>query len=206
MNRELQKIERRTIGYWFSDGLVDMYVGGVFLLLAVMLFVATLLESRLFAALLVGIGQPLIIILAIYFGKRIIPALKENFVYHRTGYVEYKPRLQADRRRRMIQAGFTGGLMALLILLLQSLKGNIIWVIAGGLLAVFLVVLAYRTGLLRYLGMAAISILSGMMVSIISLVEQYQGPAFYGIFGLCWLVLGIVSFMVFLNQNARVEE
>lgn len=207
MKFDLQQLERKTVGYWFADGLVDMFVGGVFLLLGLLLAGGTLLKPGYLPAILVGVGQPLIIFLAFFAGRRILPAWKDRYVYPRTGYVEYKPRPQAYRRKRMIRAGVVGGLMAAsVILILPSLKENIIWFIAGVLLAIFLAVLAYRTGLYRYLVMAGVATLCGAVVSTVGLADQFRAPVFYGVFGLCWAVLGGVTFLWYLRHNARTEE
>lgn len=209
MKSNVKDIQRRTIGYWFDDGLVDLFVGGIFLLLAIFFALSGLLQAGFLTALTVAVGQPLIILVGFLLGKKVIPILKERFIYPRTGYVAYRERSSVSRARRIVIALVSGAVTsATLLLVLPNLGENLIWLISGIMIAAFMVFLSLRTGLIRYLVLAGIAILSGAIVSVIGITSPFQAALFYGLFGIAWLIQGAVSLTGYLrkNSNTPIEE
>ncbi len=209
MKSNVNEIQRRTVGYWFDDGLVDLFVGGIFLVLAIFFTVSGLLQPGFLTALTVGIGQPLIILVGFLVGKKVIPILKEKYIYPRTGYIAYRERSRLSRGRRIIIALVSGAVTsATLLLVLPNLGEDLIWLLSGIMIAAFMIFLGLRTGLIRYLILAGIAILTGAFVSIIGILEPFQAALFYGLFGVAWLVQGAVSLFGYLrkNSNIQVEE
>ncbi len=207
MKSNMDQIQRRTVGYWFDDGLVDLFVGGVFLLLGAFFTGSGLFQRGFITALTVGIGQPLIILVGFLVGKKVIPLLKEKYIYPRTGYVAYRERSKVSRRRRIVIALVSGAVTsAAILLVLPNVGEALIWFISGIMIAAFIVFLGLRTGLIRYLILAGIAILIGAFVSIIGIVEPFQAALFYGLFGLTWAIQGGLSLAGYLGRNSNIHE
>jgi hypothetical protein len=207
MKPNLDQIQRRTVGYWFNDGLVDLFVGGIFLLLSLFFLVSGLLQPGFLTALTVGIGQPLIILVGFLVGKKVVPLLKEKYVYPRTGFVAYKERSTVSRGGRAVIAMLVGALTSVAVMLiLPSFGENSIWFISGIMIAVFIVYLSFRSGLIRYLILASVAILCGSIVSVLGVADTFRSAVFYGLFGLAWLVQGGVSLVGYFRKHTLTGE
>jgi hypothetical protein len=78
---------RRAARYWNIDGLAELYIGAIWLLVAMFLFIWGVMEktSPWYKPLL--IGGTLLWMGAILGGQRIVTAIKNRVTYPRTGYV-----------------------------------------------------------------------------------------------------------------------
>jgi len=91
MDQNFHAIQQRVRRYWFKDGLGEMMVGGLFLLLALYFAGHRWLPSNTNAPMYLDGSLVFILIVGIFFTRRLIGIFKTNITYPRTGYVEYYP-------------------------------------------------------------------------------------------------------------------
>ena len=101
----LNQVTKRTAGYWYVDGLAEIGTGFVFLVLGVFYLVLAGFEPGGVSSLIVGIGQPAIILLGVYGVSRVVRYFKERITFPRTGYVSYRRKPQNVRRRKVMLSG-----------------------------------------------------------------------------------------------------
>jgi hypothetical protein len=207
MNQNMEKLQRRTVGYWFEDGLVDLFVGAVFLLLGLFFAISRIFQHGFLSALSVGVGQPIIILATYLLGRQIIPVLKEKYIYPRTGYVSYRQPTPVSRTRRIVAALIVSFCVsAAVMMVLRTLDKNMTWLITGICMAVFMAFLAYRSGLVRYLLLGGIAIFLGAFATAYNLDSALQPAVFYGLFGIAWTIFGGVSLARYLRNHNLPEQ
>jgi hypothetical protein len=200
MNQNMEKLQRRTVGYWFDDGLVDLFVGAIFLILGLFFAISRVFQHGLLNALSVGIGQPIIILGMYLLGRQIIPIIKEKYVYPRTGYVSYRQPSLVSRKRRILVAFIVSFCVsAAVMMVLRTLDKNMTWLITGICIAIFMAFLAYRSGLIRYLLLGGFAILLGAFATANNLDSALQPVVFYGLFGIAWTSFGGISLARYLR-------
>src|SRR5690348_5415922 len=91
MEHEFQAVQQRVKRYWFKDGIGEIVVGGLFLLLALYFAGHRWLPSDTKAPMVLDGGLTLILILGVFFTRKLINVFKTHITYPRTGYVEYYP-------------------------------------------------------------------------------------------------------------------
>src|SRR5512138_856027 len=90
MNNNFSDVEQRVKRYWYTDGIGELIGGGMFLLLGLYFSLQQYFGDRSLVGALLQSGLVLFLIVAIFFGRRLINALKARLTYPRTGYVEYQ--------------------------------------------------------------------------------------------------------------------
>ena len=85
-NEGLKKIHQRSLGYWFEDGLLEIVLGGLFLLLGVTFSIEGISDPGTLARRLSGIFALLIMVFGSIAARPIIRRLKERITYPRLGY------------------------------------------------------------------------------------------------------------------------
>jgi hypothetical protein len=78
---------RRAERYWYEDGLVELGVGFVFLLIGGLFLVAAFTHEGTWVA----IGLPVIVLGGAHVSRRLVRRAKERWVFPRTGLVEFRP-------------------------------------------------------------------------------------------------------------------
>ena len=206
MNPKTNPIQLRAVQYFYIDGLLELALGGLFLLLAAYFWVDAILPGSFLAGLL---DAAFILILAggYYLAGRAVRRLKERITYPRTGYVAYHRKPQSGKR-----ALLAGGLGALV-------SGGLVYLVAArpfeldlmpaatGLIAALVFgLLAYRTAIRRFYGfcLAALALGTGLMVSG---AGNLRGLAlFYTAFSALLLAAGGLVLRRYLQQHPPVAE
>jgi hypothetical protein len=200
--RPLNEYAKRTMRYWYVDGLSEIAGGGVVLLLALVFLIGSMLEPGPTTDLFLALGQPVIVLVGALSARRVVGKIKERVTYPRTGYVMYhRPR----GRRSMRVISMTMGIAAALAIVF-GMTQNIIqprWIpgISGAVIALLLVYLAYENGIRRFYIMAVFTLFLGLLVVTIRLADIYATPLFFGGFGLGWIVSGAVTLHHYLRTT-----
>lgn len=200
---EITQTQRKTTGYWFSDGIVEL-VGGVALMLvgaSMWLSVVRNNDSLATIALFVMIiGFPLT--------RSVVRWVKDRITHARTGYVKFPD--SSPRRRGLASAialvlGVAIGLAAVSMRDqgFEGPLGTAITVVFVGVLAAAFVVQGYRMSMPRFY-------LSGLVVAVSAGWGLLQEMGLIGTMGLMWLALGLTSIVTgavalasYLRANPR---
>ena len=148
MLKPIEQIERRTLRYWYEDGLADLAAAWVFILVGLFFLVQVIFPSGP-VTVLTAILLPVVVIAGGLMARRIVAGLKERWTYPRTGYVEYRRPKGSRRWRRMLIAAMMA-IPATLFVRLGLPAPNWIPFFNGLIVGVALLYVAQRFGLARY--------------------------------------------------------
>ena len=208
MNSNLSDVEQRVNRYWYSDGLAEIFGGGMFLLLAVYFALQDFLGPD---SMLSGILQASLALLMIggaFVSRRMINSLKTRLTYPRTGYVEYRVNKKDAGRKRILVFILAFTISALTIAFVGIFKSfNSIVAVTGFIVGIILVLLRGKaSGLFRFYVLGVISLLLGFAISTTGLPEGYALGLYYGLMGVCFLISGGLTLTHYLHENPRPAD
>jgi hypothetical protein len=201
---DIDKIEKRTVRSFYEDGLFEIALGTVFLLLGGYFFAqaaapkGSALEDVLSVLFILIIGS------SAFLGNRILRFFKRRITYPRTGYVTFRKKEPSPRRRiaTAVVAGIIGASMAALYSLSPSVK-VLLPAVNGLLLAVAVLLFANKVGLIRYYLLAAASVVIGFAVTAAGIGDIKGVSLYYGIFGAAAVLSGLATLVVYLRRSPR---
>ncbi len=199
MTDPIQSNLNRPQRYWYVDGLAEMAGGGVIFLIGLCYAVAGLLPPGPARALVLGIGQPVIVLSSAFLSQRLVRSLKERLTYPRTGYVEYRQPGGSKRWARVLLVGFVSFSVAALTALLGRDLPDRFWpFFTGFMLALAIAYLGARIGLKRFYGVAIFSLLLGGSVFWIDPPDPWSAALIFGLEGLAWILSGALTLRHYL--------
>jgi len=201
---DIEKIEKRTVQSFYEDGLFEIALGAVFLLLGGYFFAqmtapkGSTLEDVLSILFVLVIGS------SAFLASRILRFFKRRITYPRTGYVAFKKKEPSTRRRvaTAVVAGIIGASLAALYSLSPSVK-VLLPAVNGLLLAIAVLLFANKIGLIRYYLLAAASAVIGFAVTAAGIGDIKGVSLYYGLFGAAALLSGLVTLVVYLRRSPR---
>ncbi|WP_299029686.1 hypothetical protein [uncultured Thermanaerothrix sp.] len=197
---------RRPQRYWYADGLAEMAVGSIFLLVALTNLAAWRLPPGPWQSLILGLCQFLVILGSVLGARAVVHFLKERITYPRTGRVIYR-RPSPSRRWLLAGASFTlaAGLAFLMVTLSKTVGQR--WLpLASGFLIAFATAAGWRLGLTRLLVLALYILGVGIGLTLWPLPEPLDAAAFFGLVGLGWLASGGWALGHYLRQTRPQPE
>jgi len=202
MSNSIQDIQKQTYRYYYQDGLVELAVGILFLVIGLDTYLISSLSPGSPAAIAAWIALPLLTVGGIYGVGRFVKNLKERHVHRRTGYIEYVPKRNPYR---WVISGIGLALILAVILLpydwLQ--KGSV----AGGtLLFIILTSIGIQVDLKRLILVGSLSLIIGAGFAFSSLSDNASLAATIAAAGLILVLTGSFSFRKYLNENPLPEE
>lgn len=205
MNDELEHVVQRTRQYWFSDGLVELSIGGIFIFLGAYFFVQSHLQPRSLILFILQAGLILAIFGSMYIGRRMVSRYKSRMTHPRTGYVTYE---QASKPQRMRNIGLVLFMVTLIVALFLTTTISMNWIpaITGLIVSILWLISAARVGLIRLYVQSLLSLLLGVGLSLASL-ETYQSLAvYYAVIGLVLILSGGLTLIRYLRQNPPLKN
>jgi len=201
LDTELSRVQRRTVQYWFQDGLVELVLGSGFLLLGLCFVLLGMVPSPGPLTLV-----PVVLMIGLCAaGPRLIKKAKERVVYARTGFVSFaRPSL----RRRWLTAlvGFvSASLLGVLVTRAPSLE---VWVpTALGLAMAGLFLRMNRPAQLDRLSvLASVSALTGLLVSLHGDTGNLAGGIYFTAVGAVMTVGGALALRSYLRNAPPPED
>ena len=188
---DLNKTIRRTQQYWFEDGLVELLLGLLLLVLSGLFWWQVATDSE-YAALVGGIAMPFIIVLGAILMGVTLRWLKQRLVYPRTGYVTYAKPTNKQRGLSAVLGFVIGAAMALTITQLELAELTPAFIGAGMGLALFL--LGNHVGLLRFHLLALWAVGSGIIIAFLGVAETVASTFALGSIGLSLVASGGFAF------------
>ncbi len=203
MNDKFQIVEKRVKRYWYSDGIVELSLGGMFFLLGVYFGIQGYLGEGSQASVIMQVGLFVLIFAGIVGVQRVVNALKARLTYPRTGYVEYRKDGQDIKQRRNIFMGVALALVAASIILFDFFRNFDSMILGTGVMvgAVFIALRGKSTGVTRFYVVGVFSILLGVTLSLDKLPQEYNLALFYGLLGIAIMVSGGIVLLRYLREN-----
>jgi len=205
MSDELEHVVQRTRQYWFADGLVELSVGGTFIILALYFYIQSILPSGSLVLLAIQAAFVFLLFGVIFLSRYVVNKSKSHLTIPRTGYVSYN---RASKKQRIVSAGTAILIAALNIALFLATPLSLNWIPAmTGLIVGFIwLISAFRVGLLRFYLQSILSLLLGVGLSLARL-ETYQSLAiYYAVMGLVLILSGGLTLINYLRQNPPLEN
>jgi hypothetical protein len=200
LDAELSRIQRRTVQYWFDDGLTELVIGGGFLVLGLCL---VLIETLPLPGYVNLVPMALMIGFCLA-GSHLIRKGKERLVYRRTGYISFT---RPSPRRRWLTPIVAMVAASLLIVLVRKAPSLEVWVPAGlGLLMAGVFLRMNRSVQLgRLSALASVSALTGLLVSLHGDTGNLAGGIYFTVIGAVMAGGGALALRSYL-RNAPPPE
>jgi len=207
MSNPIDEYAKRTMRYWYVDGLAEIAGGVVVLLLALVFLIGGWMEPGPTTDFFLALGQPAIVLVGALVARKIVGRIKERVTYPRTGYVAYR-RPRSRRGLRLI--ALTIGIAAVFGVLFAVIANLIAirWLpgISGAVIALLLAYMAYENGIRRFYYMAAFTLFLGLLVVSMGVPDTYTSSLFFGGFGVGWIVSGAVTLRNYLRTTKPAEQ
>jgi len=204
---DIQKIEKLTIRSFYDDGLTEIAMGLIFLVLGGYFFATTVVpEGSALGAVLTGVFV-LVIVSAAFLVNRFLRFFKRRITYPRTGYVTFKKKEPSPKRRvaTAVVAAIIGAGMALLYGLSPSVK-LLLPAVNGLLFSVAVLLFANKVGLLRFYLLAAAAAVIGLGLTAAGIGDAKGISLFYLLFGAAAAVSGAAALIVYLRRFPRPAD
>jgi hypothetical protein len=199
MEDPTQEPIRRTRRYWYEDGLAEISVGGLFLLIGLVLWAQGAVPEGSAAYSVLAIAFPVVVVGGMLLGRRLIPAAKARLTYPRTGFVTYPP---PSRRRRLVTTGVAivvASAVGAAALALPQPPIRLLVLLQGLVLGVLLTILGQ--GLPRFFFLGGWSAVLGVGLSRLAVPEETANGLLYGLTSLALLLSGGLVLARYLRQN-----
>jgi hypothetical protein len=205
MEPQIAQAPRRTAGYWYADGLVELGTGLLLVLMAALFALEGLAPAGSLPAAFSALWLPFLLLggmLLLGLGLRVA---KRRLTFPRTGYVAY----ERTRPVRKVLAGVIGGLVSLSLVLLLASRPE--WLTAlpavqGGVVALVWFFLSYRIGVWRLALVGLVSLVAGLAASLAGLSPSIGAAAVFGPTGLASLVSGGLVLAHYLRTTSPPAE
>ncbi len=204
MAKRILDVDKRVRRYWYSDGIVELVFGGLFLLLGMFLSLMGYLGEDSTAGTAVAVIMVLTMMGGVLGMQRLVNTLKARLTYPRTGFVEYRAGDKEGTQRRYLVMTIILAGMVLLILMLSHLPGLDSTVLATGLIMglVFIAVRAKSSGgLMRFYILGGLSILLGVGLSLSGLSRSFGLGLFFDLLGITMMVTGGFVLQGYVRDN-----
>jgi hypothetical protein len=205
MNDEIDQVVKRTRQYWFTDGFVEISLGGIFIILGIYFYLQSALPPDSLLLFILQAGFVLVIFGAVFMGKYIVNRLKSRLTFPRTGYVAYQP---ATKKQRMLSVGIALTMAALIAALFLTTPISMNWIpaITGFVVAIVWLISASRVGLVRFYLLAVFSSVMGVGLSLSGLETYLSLSIYYAIIGLSLILSGALALSKYLRQLPAMNE
>jgi hypothetical protein len=200
---DLDKAQRRAAHYWLQDGLNEITVGVVFVLVGVYLALASAVPSADPLKAWVAVGFAVLIVAFGLVVRRVVLALKDRYVHPRTGYVALR---QKDPRSRWL-AGLLAGVIAALFAIVARAPAVMAWIpaVQGLVLGLLFFAVWSKVGLTRFTVEGLLCALAGLGCSLLGIDESLASGLVFGWAGLVMAAGGVLAFRVY-QRTAPVRE
>ena len=198
---EIDRAIRRTRRYWYDDGLTEVAVGCILLLIAALFYVEAVAPAGPLMAGLSSLGLPVIVIGGSLVARRLVALAKERLTYPRTGYVSYPRRPGArSKKATALVAAATAASVAVLVV---SLPASRVWLpaVQGLLAGAFTFYLGHELRLARFYALAAVSVLLGAVAAASGLGDLLGSAAYFTGLGLAFVVSGGLALSAYLRAT-----
>lgn len=202
MTNQIDKMIQRSYQYFYRDGLVELAVGGLFLMVSLFIQTWTVFPQDSPMRMITAIGLPVLTVGGALLVKRIVGEAKERVTYPRTGYVTYRQGEPSLGRWPILVAALV------LIVLSYILPDRYVQIslMEGGILGVVLFYMGYRVGLSRFYLLGLVAILIGTLAAFLFPGDIPGTVVTFGATGAVMLLSGAYVLLRYLSQHPRPDQ
>jgi len=208
MEDKMLDIEGRVKRYWYSDGIAEISVGAMFLLLGLYFGIQGYFGEGSAVGVILQVSMVLVMIGGIIGANWLVNSLKARLTYPRTGYVEYRANDKDAKQRRYLFMAASLTLAIASIVLLNYIRELDSMVLGTGIMVgvVFVLLRGKSSGVTRFYYLGGFSFALGIGLSFDSLTQAYNLGLFYGLLGIAIVTSGVVVLRRYLNENPMPAE
>ncbi|MBK8988281.1 MAG: hypothetical protein IPM39_19810 [Chloroflexi bacterium] len=197
MARMVEEYVKHTYRYFYEDGLVEIAVGLLMVVVGAALFSWQYVASSLFRVMILVVILPASIIGGMFLVRRFVHKAKERVTYVRTGYVSFREGEPTGSRLFPLLSALV---LLVAVFFLPEVFSRLQFAI-GYFLVVFLSYLGFRLGVRRFYGVGILAFLMGIASTIIFASEiEGAGLTITGA-GVFILLSGVLTFFHYLRQH-----
>jgi len=203
MEDRMVDVEQRVKRYWYSDGIADISVGAMFLLLGLFFGVQGYFGEGSRVSVILQVSMVLVMIGSIFGVQWLVTTLKSRLTYPRTGYVEYRAKDKESNQRRFFVIGVALVIVVASIVLIDFIRTLDSMVLTSGILVgvVFIALRGKSTRVTRFYILGGFAILLGIGLSMGNLSRLYNLALFYGLEGILLMITGGIVLRRYINEN-----
>lgn len=208
MKHSLDAIIRQTRRYWYVDGLAEITVGLIFIVLSGYFFAQARIKTISVNPVLANLVLLAVFLLVAWLFRGALQAVKARITYPRTGYVAFPAHHGQPLWQRY-------GLLIWLILVSVSLIALAsrshsfpAWepLLMGAIGGITMLAVSYRFGLLRLAVLACALVLVGGVVAYVNPGESLALLLSSLMDGVCFIISGGITLVRYLLNNPRATE
>jgi hypothetical protein len=211
---ELSKKQRHALQYWYVDGTFEFTFGGLCMVLGIYFYTQAAMPDTLLSNVL-DMFFVLVVIGGAFLFNRLSMMLKERITFPRTGYVAYKSKPEPGRAVSLLIRGVVCALVAVVMVFLLTNRSNgsgglqgMDWMpaISATIFSVAWLFVGWRTALPRFYVIAVLSLLGGIVITIIRLSNNHGLAAYYGLMAAILFASGAIKLWGYLHENPAPKE
>ena len=197
MAHKVERYIKQTYRYFYEDGLVEIAVGLLMVVVGTVMFSWQYVSSSLFRAVILVIVLPALIIGGMALVMQFVRKAKERVTYARTGYVSFRQGEPKGSRWVLLLSALV--LFAIIFFLPEAFSR--LQFATGYFLAVILCYLGFRLGVRRFYGISVLTFLIGLTATI-SIAKEIEGTGLtIAGAGTLLLLSGVLIFFRYLQQH-----
>jgi len=208
MENKLLDVEGRVKRYWYSDGIAEISVGAMFLLLGLYFGIQGYFGEGSAVGVILQVSMVVVMIGGILGANWLVNSLKARLTYPRTGYVAYRTNDKDAKQRRYLFMAAGLALTIASIILLNYIRELDSMVLGTGIMVgvVFILLRGKSSGVTRFFYLGGFSFVLGIGLSFDSLSQAYNLGLFYSLFGIAIVTSGVVVLRRYLSENPMPME
>lgn len=208
MEDRMMDVERRVKRYWYSDGIAEISVGGMFILLGLYFAVQGYFGEDSTVSVILQVGMVLVMLAGFFATQWLVNTLKARLTYPRTGYVEYRVKDNDAKQRRYVVMAVAAMIAIASMVLINYIRDLDSMVLGTGFLigVIFVVLRGKSSGVTRFYFLGGFSLLIGIVLSFDNLSQAYNLGLFYGLLGVALLVSGGLVLRRYLSDNPMPSD
>jgi hypothetical protein len=199
MNDPIKNTMRKTLSYWYVDGLIELATGLLLVLVGLSYFALAKLVPEAAARQVSSIGLPALILIGGLVSRKAVSSLKERLTYPRTGYVALI-KARAGQKLWTIAAAITVSLG--FVFISAQLKLDWLVYVAPAFLAAMMVAsIGYTYGLRRFYVLAIYILLLGLPMALLRLNDRLNLALFLIGCGSGFIISGALTLRSYLQTT-----
>ena len=208
MNQEginINEIMRNTRKYWYVDGLSEMAGGVLIVLIGLTYYLSSLISNIVVRSWMLGLGQPILIIIGSVLIGRVVKKIKETLTYPRTGYLSFRQQKSKKLNRILFIVILAIAVSVIVSFVTSNLSEQVIPLVVAIFMAILIISIGYHNNVYRFYIIAVLTVGLGLIISIwypkgvLPYVFMFVGS------GSLWLISGGWVLASYLRNTKPVE-
>lgn len=202
MSDKVSDTVRRVYRYLYDDGLIEIGVGILFVVVGLGLIGFGVIQDNAFLSVALAVGLLALASVGAFYTKRAQEEVKERITYPRTGYVAYR----SDDRSKGMWFVPVAALLLIVISLFLPDELTRTSAMIGALLSVVMASLGFRLKIRRFYALAIIALVAGAASSWLFENEAIGAGLTFTLSGFAMLTSGVLTLLTYLRQHPIVDE